>query len=315
VPLLLAFLPQSMYYGIQSDTLSPLCFGAAFVGLAGLWQTDAPSPRRGALTGLALAGAWLVKSANLPVVGVALLAVVLKSASLAKAGKLRPALPALTLLLLCAALPIGGWSLWCEHTFGDLTGAAARIRCQGWIGKPFLDWWRHPIFTPFGCLRFWSELMASFWRGEFTWHHRRLAIFAVDLFYWLSSLLLPGVAVGSLFWKRSGLTPAQRQALWLSFWSFAAAVAFLFLVSIAFDFQECLYPSADHPYLTSGRLLSGALIPFLLLYMQGLDTVLCPIQSQAACKLALGSIVVLAATSEFILNLPAFSSAYNWYHL
>ena len=47
VPLLLAFFPQEIYYSIQSDTLSPLCFGAAFLGLARWLQTDAPSPRLG----------------------------------------------------------------------------------------------------------------------------------------------------------------------------------------------------------------------------------------------------------------------------
>ncbi len=315
VPLLLAFFPQDCFYAIQSDTLSPLCFGAAFVGLAGLLQTEAPSPRLGALTGLALAATWLVKITNLPLVGVAFLAVMIQSWSLARSGKWRPALPALALLLLCAALPIGAWCLWSRHAFGDLTGSSSKMRNLGWVGKPFLDWWRHPIFTPFGFLTFWSELMASFWRGEFVWRHRRLAAFAVDMFYWLSSLLLPAAAVAGLLWKRSGVTAAQRRMLWLCFWTFAASVAFLGLASIAFDFRHCAYPSADHPFFTSGRLLCGALIPFLLLYAHGLDKAFGPIQSGAARMLALGSIVLLMTVSEFILTLPVFSSPYNWFHM
>jgi hypothetical protein len=248
-------------------------------------------------------------------VAVAMLAVIIKSWSLARIGKWRAALPAVALLVLCATVPIGAWCLWCNHAFGDFTGSSAKIQSLGWIRKPFLDWWRHPIFTPFGFLTFWSELIASFWRGEFVWRHRRLAIFAVDVFYWLSSLLLPAAAVASLFWKRAELTAGQRHVLWLSLGCFAAAVSFPALASIAFDFRFCTYPSAEYPYMTSGRLLCGALIPFLLVYTYGLDIALGPFKSGAARMLALAAVVLLMTASEFILNLPVFSSEYNWFHL
>jgi hypothetical protein len=315
VPMLLAFFPQDIYYAIQSDTLSPLCFGAAFIGLLRWLQTDAPSLRLGALTGLALAAAWLVKVTNVPLVAVAVLAVLIKFSSLAKAGKWRAALPPLILLLLCAGLPIGGWCLWCQHAFGDFTGASVKTHNLGWIRKPFLHWAPHPIFTPFGFLTFWSQLMASFWRGEFVWCQRRLAVFGVDAFYWISSLFLPALAVASLIWKRFGVTASQRPALWLSLWSFAAAVAFLGLTSIAYSFGSGSYPSDDKPYLSSGRLLCGALIPFLLLYMHGLDMAFGPIKSGAARTTALVGIILLMSISELVLSLPAFSSAYNWFHL
>jgi hypothetical protein len=315
VPLLLAFFPQDCCYAIQSDTLSPLCFGAAFLGLARLFQSEAPSPLLGALTGLALAAAWLVKITNLPVVAVAFLAVILLSWNRAGTGKWRASAPSLALLLLCAALPVGGWGLWSLHAFGDPSGSSSKIHALGWIAKPFPDWWRHPLFSPSGFLTFWSELLASFWRGEFVWGRHRLAIFAVDLFYWLSSLLLPGVAVAGLLWKRSSLAAPQRRLLWLCFASFAASVAFLGLASVAFDFRHCVYPSPDHPYFTSGRLLCGALIPFFLLYARGLDLALSPLKSGAARTAALGAIVLLMALSECILSLPAFGSLYNWYHI
>jgi hypothetical protein len=314
VPLLLACYPQDIYYGIQSDTLSPLCFGVAFIGLVRWLRADAPSLRLGVFTGLALAATFLVKTTNLPLMGVAVLALMINCCRQIKAGKWRVSLPALALLLACAALPIGAWCLWSLHAFGDLTGSAAKIRKLGWTPKPFLDWWRHPLFTLSGALTFWSELMASFWRGEFVWLGRRLAMVAVDTFYWTSSLLLPGVAVACLFWKHSGVTPTQRQALWLSLWSFAASVAFLGFASIYFNFWWCPYPSTDHPYFTSGRLLCGALIPFLLLYVYGLQRALGSFNSKAR-MLALGAIVLLMAVSELILKLPTFSSQYNWFHM
>jgi len=315
VPLLLAFFPQDIYYSIQSDTLSPLCFGAAFVGLVRWLQTDTPGPRLGALTGLALAASWLVKISDLPLVAVAILAVLIQSSRRAREGKLRAALPSLVLMLICAALPIGAWCLWSQHVFGDPTGSSAKIQLLGWTRKPFLHWWPHPIFTPSGFWSYWSELMALFWRGEFVWGRRPLAMPAVDAFYGISSLLLPAAAVASLVWKRSDMTSGQRQALWLSAGSFAAAVALLGLTSIAFDFGNCFYPSPAHPYVTSGRLLCGALIPFLLLYAHGLDKAFGPVKSGAARMLALGGIVLLITISEYVLNLPAFSSEYNWFHL
>jgi hypothetical protein len=314
VPLLLAFFPQSIYYAIQSDTLSPLCYGAAFVGLINLLGTDTPGRRLGILTGLALASVWLVKVTNLPLVGVGMLAVVFKAISLGRAGKLRQAMAPLALLLGCAAAPIGAWCLWCQYAFGDFTGATVKIHSLFWIPKPFADWWRHPVFTPAGLVTFWSGLVSSFWRGELVWMGRRLAVPGVDAFYWGSSLLLAGAAVFSLLWEGGGAAATTRKALWLSFWSFAGMVAFMGLTSIAFDYRNCDYPSASHPYVTSGRLLCGALIPFLLLYVHGLDKALSPIKSGAASAVALAGIVVLMVVSEFLLNLPAFSSQYNWFH-
>jgi hypothetical protein len=42
VPALLAFFPQTAFYSIQNDVLSPLCFGAAFICLVKLLRADAP---------------------------------------------------------------------------------------------------------------------------------------------------------------------------------------------------------------------------------------------------------------------------------
>jgi len=54
---------------------------------------------------------------------------------------------------------------------------------------------------------------------------------------------------------------------------FLAGIAFLALLSIQFDFGSCINPSREHPYFTSGRLLSGALIPFAVVYVYGVSWV------------------------------------------
>jgi hypothetical protein len=56
--------------------------------------------------------------------------------------------------------------------------------------------------------------------------------------------------------------------------SFVAPVAFLAFISIRFDFGDSFYPSRAEPYLWSGRYISGALIPFVILYVYGLERAL-----------------------------------------
>jgi len=126
--------------------------------------------------------------------------------------------------------------VWNYHSFGDLTATASKIEFLGWTRKPVSDWWAHPIFTLNGVKEFWPELMASFWRGEFVWHGKRLGWQAIDAFYWVSSTLAIGLAVISLFPRSTKLTDFQRQVLWLAFTSFAALVLLVALLSMAFDF-------------------------------------------------------------------------------
>jgi hypothetical protein len=172
-----------------------------------------------------------------------------------------------------------------------------------WTRKPFSDWWSHPIFAPGGFWTFWLEWMADFWRGEFVWSGRRLASPAAAVFYWSSSTVLPG---------RSGISALRHfknnammeRALRFSLGCVLAAIAFLGLLSVSFDFGKCLYPSPAYPYFTSGRLINGALIPFVLLYARGLDLLFNRVKSPWPKFLALVVIVLGVTISEIIVNAP-----------
>ena len=315
VPALLAFLPQTAFYSIQNDVLSPLCFGAAFICLVKLLRPEMPGVRLGIAAGLALAATFLTKISNLPLLAVSGLVVLFKIWALAKAGKLRASGPALAALALCAGLPMIAWLAWCKHTFGDFTGSAAKIQFLGWTQKPFGEWWHHPIFTPHGLWTFVSGLLATFWQGEFLWHRQPLASPVVDTIYAISSVVFVGMAVVALLSRSTATTGPQRQALWFGFWSFIAAVAFLGLLSIRYDFQDCFYPSRAHPYFTSGRLMLGALIPFLLLYLYGLDRALCRVNNNWVRPLVLMGMIVFMLISEILINWRLFPNAYNWFHM
>ncbi|MGA2965767.1 MAG: DUF2142 domain-containing protein [Terriglobales bacterium] len=315
VPVLLAVLPQDIFYSIQNDVLSPLCFGMAFIALVRWLRADVPSRWLGLCTGLSLAAVCLVKVSNLPLVAVAAVAVLVQAWRLARAGKLRAAALALTLLLLSAALPIACWAAWNLHNFGDLTGSGPKIAMLGWTRKPVGEWLHHPIFTLRGIWYFWSALMASFWRGEFVWGMQRLAWPAVDAFYWISSAVLAGIAMVGLFPRFAPASKPQREALWLALSAFIAAVGYLALLSIVFDYGKCFYPSRANPYFVSGRLLAGALIPFFLIYLYGLEWAAKRLKCEALLWWILAAMVVLMAGSQIALDRVAFSSPWNWFHL
>ena len=312
VPLLLAFIPQNVFYAINNDVLSPICFGALFLCLLQWLRAKTPSLSLGALTGLAIAATYLTKLSNLPLIAVALAAIIAKLASITR-QKPGAGLITFAALILCAAIPIGGWMIWTKYQFGDLTGSTAKITLLGWTRKPFADWWHHPIFTPRGFWVFWSDLITNFWRGEVRWHSRSLSSGVADGFYAISSLVLLGAAVVGLR-KQAGLSTFERQAIAIAALTFVVAVAFLALLSIQFDFGNCINPSRAHPYFTSGRLLSGALIPFALLYVYGTCFLLRRI-SAVLPLIVLGVIVAFVTTSEILINRVVFASEHNWFHL
>src|SRR4029077_20585420 len=106
VPLLLAFIPQNVFYAMNNDVLSPLCFGVLFLCVLQWLRTDAPSLLLGALSGLAVAATCLTKLSNLPFVTVALAVIVVRSIAIILRTP-RAGLIALAALISCAAIPVG----------------------------------------------------------------------------------------------------------------------------------------------------------------------------------------------------------------
>jgi hypothetical protein len=314
VPALIAFLPQTAFYSIQNDVLSPVCFGAAFIFLVKFLRAETPDLRLGIFAGLLLAATFLTKISNLPLLAVSALVILCKAAQLAGAGKFRAAIPSLTALALCAGLPMAAWLAWCKHTFGDFSGTAAKIQFLGWTHKPFGEWWQHPIFSLHGLWTFLSGLTATFWQGELLWQRQPLALPFADMIYVVISILLVGVALLNLLPLSKNSTAPQRQALWFGFGCFAAAVAFLGFLSIIYDFHDCFYPSREHPYFTSGRLMLGALIPFLLLFVFGLDRAMNKF-GNAAKFFALTGIILFMLAAEIATDWPIFPNPYNWFHM
>jgi hypothetical protein len=312
VPMLLALIPQNVFYALNNDVLSPVCFGGLFFCVLRWLRTDRPTLLLGALTGLAIAATYLTKLSNLPLIVVALAAIIVKLRP-ANRRKSKPALAAFGVLILCASIPIGSWIIWAKYQFGDFTGSAAKMTLLGWTKKPFSDWWQHPIFTVQGLWAFWRDLISSFWRGEAKWHGEPLNCPVADGFYAISSLVLLVAALLGLR-REAGLSMFQRQAIGVAVLAFIASVGFLALLSIQFDFGSCINPSRAHPYFTSGRLLTGAMIPFALFYAYGTSWLFRRFNpALPLVLLAITSVFVVA--SEIAVNRVVFTSEYNLFHL
>lgn len=314
VPGLVAFIPQDMFYGIENDNLSPLLFGAVFICLIRWWRAEVMSPLLAVCLGLSMSATYLTKLSNAPLLAVALFIVILKVFSAVRSGNLSRTLPALGIFSACVIIPVGAWMIWMHHAFGDAIGSSTHIELSGWTRKPFTAWWHHPIFTWHGAWGFLSKLLASFWRGEFIWHGKRLASAAADYFYVISSLLLIGITALHLpRLARSDKVTAQIVSFALL--SFIAAVLFLAFISIRFDFGDSVYPSRSEPYLWSGRYITGALIPFMIVYVYGLDLALRWTRRTWPVLATVLIIVTAVTVSEIRVNRPVFSSDYNWFHL
>ena len=314
VPLLVAAVPQDAFYGINNDVLSPTCLGLVFICLIRWFSQHRPSISLGIATGLSIAAAYLTKVSNLPLIFVAIGALLWWCIAEARGGRLRGAMPALGALALCAASPIAAWLLWMKTHFGDFTGATSKAQLLGWTTKPFPEWWSHPIFTASGMWTFVSELFASFWRGEFMWHAHTIGFKGMDLFYVLSSLGLILIVVISLL-RQEGKTSSevQRRVLWIAAACVIATIMFLGFLSLQFDFGACINPSRERPYFSQGRLMLGGLIPFATLYVYGLNRLL---RGMPALVLgAVGAIAITITIFEALANRVAFTSAYNWFHM
>jgi hypothetical protein len=311
--MMLAFWPQSAFYSIQGDALSPLCFGIAFLGLTKLLQTERPGIGLAVWTGLAIAATCLIKTSNLPLPLIAIAAIAWKVFHRARNGSLRPGLIALGIFLLSLAVPLGIWFALNYHNFGDLTATKSKIELLGWTRKSFSQWWSHPIFTLHGINEFWPGLIASFWRGEFVWRLQRMASAAADAFYAISSVIVI-LATSVLLLRRGAKQNDQQFILWVALLSFISIVAFLVVLSISFDFDDCPYPSREHPYFTSGRLLNAAAAPFFLLYVYAIDRFSSWTKREWPRWTLLGVTVLVVVVSQLQVNAPAFSSRYNFFH-
>jgi hypothetical protein len=313
VPALLAAFPLDSVYYLTGDALSPLLGGLAFLLVARLVVQREAETRAYVAAGLALAAAFLCKYPNAALFAGALVCTVgALSGVRGEPGALRRWAVLWAVALLPPLLWLGrNWLVG-----GDLTGTAVKIEGLDWGRKPAAAWPAHPLLTPSGLWIFVRDLVPSFWRGELVWERFELRFVAVDSFYRITTLVFLALAAfGLARGPRSADARAVEGAALASLLTAAGVLGFL---SLIFLFHETSSPSIDYPFFVQGRLVSGVLAPFALLYVRGIEEgarLAFPARQGRLAWAALGLVIAVALLSELVLTLPVFGSAYNGFHL
>lgn len=308
VPLLVAFFPQDVFFGINNDVLSPLLLTATLIGLLKWWREERPAVWLSGAVGLGAGLTVLVKLTNIGLLAV--LAALVASRAWGRGTRRVPAARAITVLL-AGVLPLGLWMARNHSLYGDLTGSGPTLAHLGWSPKPWGSIFEHPIFSPGPAWRYARHVMSIYWGGEYVWHGKLLATRAYELFYAYSSpLLLLAAAIGCCWRGRSAtIFAALNWAVVLLGFGFLAAV------SVRFDFGRSNVPTPDYPFLATGRLVIGTLVPFAVLYIEGISLLLRKVKWAAAPLVAVAALVAAVVVDEVLLTLPVFESLFNWFHL
>jgi hypothetical protein len=313
VPGLLAVFPQDVFFGMSRDVLSPVVSTGAL-----LFMADAITHKNAQYRSLLLASflvglAFLVEVSNFVLYG-ALAVCFWMWARDSGMPRRREILVVAGSALGALALPL----LWMWRNFvviGDFTASRAKMRVLGWTVKPATAFFHHPLFSWHGLSYFLLQLTRSFWRGEYVWHAMPMRSAGADWLYVLSTVLLVLVFVAGLLRQWKNLPRVERFAGSQSLFLVAVSVLFLALLSLLFDFHDCPYPSRVSPFFVSGRLISGTLLPFALIYASGLEMVTHRFRKWVPPSAVLACLMLFITVSEFRVRSVVFSSPYNFFAL
>jgi len=313
LPLLVTFFPQDAFYSIGNDGLSPLLFAISFLMLLQIYNHK-KSNWYHFLAGLFIAATFLTKVSNITIMFLLGLVLLLKIKKLNAEKKIKQYLPKLAILLAASLIPAGVWLARNYFVIGDALASAEKIAYSGWTVKPVSEMLNHPIFTTKGAAYFLTELTKTFWRGEFSWHNNVIANYGMDIFYIISTLVLV-LASGIALLVKGKTCSETRFGIGMSFFVLIVSIFFLATLSILFDFGNWPCPSREKPYFTTGRLIGGVLLPFLIIYLDGLRRLLSFLKSSKYLLLAAAIIVIAITWSEISISMDVFKSQYNWFHL
>lgn len=317
VPMILSVFPNDSFYSLNSDVFSPLfCLLALY-----MLQKTYLHPKSVvyyAMTGLAISATVLVKLTNIPVfVLCACFAIILLYRRIV--SKQHEYATHFAALGMCSLAPILLWMGWNYYAVGDITGTSEKIRLMQWSRKPFAEWLDHPLFSIDGLDAVAANmklLTATFWRGELVvWHGSNNPPAVADWFYTITSVVFIGYGIASI-WSKCKDGPAAQCVLRFSIPILLLMyVGFIMILSIQIDFGSCATPSRANPFFNKGRLVMGGLVPFLILYVDGVCHLMSKLKMKLNSLYIIGSICVLMVFFSTTAIFKVFGSAWNWYHI
>jgi hypothetical protein len=314
VPLLLAVFPQDVFYGMNRDVLSPLLAAIVLLLLFRYLRTSSGGRATIIFAGVVTGLAFLTDVPNIVLFGALITVLVLKSKSAAPANSRDDKISMALSLFAAAVLPFL-WMVRNRLVMGDVTGSRAKTAYLGWTLKPWPEIWHHPIFTLHGLGYFLSALTHTYWRGEISWAGSTMRGIYADGFYSFSTVVAVVAFLSFLIFRRQGENGLQRLNDFLACYLVGASVLFLAAISLPYDFQNCVYPSREHPYFISGRIICGTMLPFVLIYLSGLELLWRPVRKYIHPIFPLAIICIGIMISEVLQTLTVFHSNFNFYAL
>lgn len=313
VPALIAVFPQDVFFGMNRDVLSPVMWAVTLLFMVDV-LTDNKTQYRSALVASFLVGlSFLAEVSNCVLYGA--LAITLWMWASRSQTSRRDKAWVVTACTGAAFLPPFLWMLRNYLVIGDLTASSAKISVLGWTAMPRPEVLHHPLFTWHGMSYFLTKLTENFWHGEYGWHAMAMRSAGADWFYVISSALMILAFALDFVRRRRSLPESRNWAGLQSLFLVASSVLFLATISLLFDFHEHGYPSRQYPYFVSGRIISGALLPFVLIYASGLEVVTRRFRRWIPPVAVLACLMLLITISEFRVRSAVFSSHFNFFAL
>ena len=315
VPVFLAVFPQDVFFGMNRDILSPL-LAASVLLLFFRAMRQQPGWKLELVAGAFLAGlSFLTDVSNFVLFGAVAIILCKLGASVAKDDGARREFAPILGAGAAALLPPLLWMARNRVVMGDLTGSKAKTAYLGWTIKPWHEMLQHPIFTVHGMNLFIGDLIPMYWRGEFVWHGSPLRWHVADVFYLVSSyLMLLGFALYLLRDDRE-VGGLERLSNYVSLYLVLSSVLFLAALSVPFDFHQCYYPSRAYPYFVSGRIISGTILPFAVVYLSGLEYLWRPVRKYVHPIFPVLGICVFILGVEIAVRATVFHSHFNFFTL
>jgi hypothetical protein len=309
VAALVAVFPNTVFFTISADVLSPLVtLAALFLSLC-WFQSEQPRPWLAAGAGAVVAAAVLTKLTNVGVFVAVCLLIAVRGWRERRASQLvREAGP----MLLAAVVPPLLWGLTNRVLLGEWTGTSAKIHAQTWTPKPLSQLLDHPLFTPSGLGAFLKTLCVSFFAGDNHWHAEPVHYVPSEVFFLTTAVIFPLAGLAALG-MRAGKEPLAGLVVGLAALVVVTYVAELSVLSLRWDFGINPFPSRAFPFFAFGRLADGALVPFLLLYVCGLEAILGRRRVLLAAGVAATATMMVLMQWAFLAQ--ARSSHFNWFHL
>ncbi len=312
-PLLVAFMPQDVFFSLNPDVLAPIFSGIAFLLIIIIASGRQCNWRHYMLLGISISAALLTKLANLPLLLMTIAFLAVKDIPRIRAGISGRSVGCAAAFSLSLGLPAAVWAIRNFLTIGDWTGTCHKIAFLSWKYKSLSDILPHPIFSFSGMAFFLHTLLSRFWRGEIVWGLKPLSPGFMDYFYSISTIVL--LLTACFYLMRMRGSSAEKTIVWVSLAGILSALGYMAALSMAFDFGACPYPSTAKPFFTSGRLILCVMFPIFFCYTWAIDRIVTThMRYTRGIFVIIVVCVVMTLCSMSFLSKP-LNSAYNFFHI